>query len=180
MTIKTDHSDHLYQIRTCERLKETIDFYSAISMKMYKTDPKIIAAMGNIYEKNENLQQLYKKEEFVFENLEYIYEELLIRGLLDLLRQQDSKLLTLTYHLYMYARYFSNEVSIASIMQPFVHRILKKLKKYESQTSKKRVKHKKRLLIFSASQKIMIGMHKILFEVTHEKVYELVKHYIQK
>lgn len=178
VSIKTDHSDHLYQIRTCDRLKDTINFGSHFLMIKYRKDEFIKTALSQVYNNNEHLKELYTQEEFKFDNLEYIYEELLLRGVLTLLKEKDEKLLALTYHLFMYARYFSNDVSIASIMEPFVHRMLKKLKKYESQTTKKRVKHKKRLLIFSASQKIMIGMHHLLFDVNHHKLYVLIKFYL--
>jgi hypothetical protein len=38
VSIKTDHSDHLYQIRTCERLKESIDHHSHFTMLKYRKE----------------------------------------------------------------------------------------------------------------------------------------------
>lgn len=179
VAIRSDHSDHLYQIRTCERLKITIDHTSHFTMLRYKKEVILNEALAEVYRNNKHLAQLYKEEEFKFENMEYIYEELLLRGLLSLIQDWDQRLISLMYHLYMYARYFSEDMSTTSIMEPFIHRMLKKLRKYESQTTTKRVKHKKRLLVFSASQKIMIGMHHLLFGVNHEKLFALVKNYIE-
>ena len=74
VAIKTDHSDHLYQIRTCERLKITIDHSSHFPMAKYKKNKFLAEALTQVYENNDHLAQLYTKEEFKFENIEYIYE----------------------------------------------------------------------------------------------------------
>jgi hypothetical protein len=124
------------------------------------------------------MKDIYEPQDFKFGNLEFIYEELLLRGLLQTIDAKDRISLHLLYHLYMYARYFSSDISTVSIMEPFVQTVLKKLKAYESSTLTKRIKHKKRLLIFSASQKIMIGLKQMLLNSTHEVVFDLLNSYL--
>ena len=132
VSIKSDHSDHLFQIRTCERLKQTVDFGSHFIMAKYRKDKLISKDLARIYKGNDHLEKLYTKEEFIFENIEYIYEELLLRGVLQMLIEKDAKVISRIYHLYMYSRYFSDDVSTVSIMEPFINRMLSKLKKYKS------------------------------------------------
>lgn len=55
---------------------------------------------------------------------------------------------------------------------------MKRLKKFGDQTTKRRIKHKKRLQLYSASNKIMIGMNKVLFDVDDKKVYGYFKKFL--
>jgi len=67
-----------------------------------------------------------------FENIrnsEQIYEELQLRGVLDTLPEPDRKTLVLIYHLFLQANYFSEGVSLSSILRPFVTRLLGTFKK---------------------------------------------------
>jgi len=80
----------------------------------------------------------------------------------------------------MYANYFSDGVSISSIMRPFVNKLLNKLKKYNVLNSTKMVRHKQRLLMFCSSKKIMIGLLHLIFDRNHVTAFDDLKNHLLK
>lgn len=176
VAIKRDFSDHLYQLRTCERLKTSILFESFLFVKQYWDDVLIMKEMGKIFKEEDFLKYKFVKEKFKFQNIEEIYEKILLEKIS--LKEENLGKILLLYHVNMYAKYFGSNIAIASIMEPFVKSIMKRLKKYGDETTKRRIRHKKRLQLYSASQKIMIGMNNLIFGVDHKKAYGYFKQFV--
>ncbi len=60
--IKQDSKDHLFQLRTCKRLHQTIEHASFIAMRKYSNNKLIKDHLAEIYKNNPKLTELYESD----------------------------------------------------------------------------------------------------------------------
>lgn len=178
LSVLRDYSDTLFQLRTCDVLRKEIGEDSFRNIIRYRNDPvikKVIEKIKNmkIVSENENLKNL-----IFFEFFEHFYSELKLNSP-NKLSHEEEYLVSKVYELFMYSHYFASHLTTVSFIKPFVGRInsmLEGLKTREKNDGE--LKKRKKLLVFTASEKLMLGIFNSFLNITHSQIYKEIKEFM--
>ena len=171
--IHTDYSDTLFQLRACPEFKPEIGSQSFQLIANYSKSKPVKWAIQQLLDKNKWISELSEHLHSLY-NIEALYGIIHLDKSSKGLDLESKVILDQLYLLYMLGRYFSSPRSTISFLKPFFIKVERLLHKYKlrEKSEGELIRERRKLLVFTVSNKIMVGMKNKFLGLTHEKIYK--------
>lgn len=176
--IERDHSDSIFQLRTCDILRKEAGEESYGLIMDYKERKEIKEAINIIRNIKAIKENGYLDNLLDFERFEKFYNTVKLNHKKEI-SDKELYLIDKLYELFMYSHYFSNHRTAVGFLKPFIHKLNQLLGEIAVREEiDGELKTEKKVIIITLTKKMMFGIFNSILGRTHKDIFKQLKEFI--